>query len=557
MLRFLQIRDFAIVDSLDLEVNAGFTCITGETGAGKSILVGALGLLSGERADTASIRSGADRAELSAEFQLSEGDPALQWLQAAELDDGRSCLLRRMITANGRSRAWINGTIVTLQQLAELGELLVEIHGQNEHIRLVRSDEQFRLLDGGGQHDAELRDTLDRYEAWRALDDEKRSLLDERPLDAGERDLLQYQLQELENDMLPPAEFAELEAEHRMLARGSEILEALESALATLEAEPSGVSRSLHLAAERLDRHSGLDAEIASAVGLLREAVINCDEALGSIQAALSRLDLSPDRMSRVERRLNLQHDLARKHRVQPEQLGETLELLRARLERSGSLEQRLQAIESELAGALKDYQDAAARLHQQRAGRAGSLSAKVTDLMQELGMEGGRFEFEVRYDPGHAPSGRGNDRLELRVSANSGIPPGPLRKVASGGELSRISLAIKVASRAESAALTQVFDEVDAGIGGDTANAVGALLRSLAAGSQALCVTHLAQVAVFADQQIQVLKSTGEAESRVRTSYLREADRVDEIARMLGGRLSEQSRAHAAELLATASTHH
>jgi DNA repair protein RecN (Recombination protein N) len=557
MLRFLQIRDFAIVDSLDLEVNAGFTCITGETGAGKSILVGALGLLSGERADTASIRNGADRAELSAEFLLAQGDPALRWLQAAELDDGQSCLLRRMIASNGRSRAWINGTIVTLQQLAELGELLVEIHGQNEHIRLVRSDEQFRLLDGGGHHDVELRDTQERFEAWQALDAEKRSLMDERPLDAGERDLLQYQLQELENDMLPADEFTELEAEHRMLARGSEILEALESAMATLEAEPSGVSRALHLAAERLDRHSGLDGDISSAVGLLREAVINCDEALHGIQAALSRLDLSPDRMSRVERQLNLQHDLARKHRVQPEQLPETLELLKARLERAGSLEFRLQAIESELAAALQDYEDAAARLHQQRARRAESLSGKVTDLMQELGMEGGRFDFEVRWDAAHVPSGRGNDRLELRVSANSGIPPGPLRKVASGGELSRISLAIKVASRADSGAVTQVFDEVDAGIGGDTANAVGALLRSLAAGSQALCVTHLAQVAVFADQQIQVLKSTDETESRVRTSYLREADRVDEIARMLGGRLSEQSRAHAAELLATASTHH
>jgi DNA repair protein RecN (Recombination protein N) len=557
MLRFLQIRDYAIVDSLDLEVAAGFTCITGETGAGKSILVGALGLLCGARADTASIRAGAERAELSAEFILQPADPAMQWLLAAELDDGECCLLRRVIARNGRSRAWINGTVVTLQQLAELGDLLVEIHGQNEHIRLVRTAEQFRLLDGAGSHDRELEKLRACYRAWHSLDAEKRLLQDEKPLDAGDRDLLQYQLQELESDMLAPAEFAALEAEHRMLARGSEIVAALESGLEILDAEPSGATRALHQAAERLERHSGLDREIAAAVGLLREAVINCEEAQNSLQAALSRLDLSPERMTRLERQLNVQHDLARKHRVQPEQLPEVLERLETRLERAAHLERRLQDIESELGGALAAYREAAARLHDCRIERAEWLSGNVTELMQELGMAGGRFEFEVMLDADLEPSARGSDRVELRVSANPGIPPGALRKVASGGELSRISLAIKVAARAHSGAVTQVFDEVDAGIGGDTANAVGALLRSLAASAQALCVTHLAQVAVFADQQIQVLKSPDEKEARVVTQLLQEADRVDEIARMLSGRLSAQSRAHAAELLATASTQH
>jgi DNA repair protein RecN (Recombination protein N) len=557
MLRFLQIRDYAIVDSLDLEVAAGFTCITGETGAGKSILVGALGLLCGARADTASIRVGADRAELSAEFMLQPKDPAMQWLLAAELHDGECCLLRRVIARNGRSRAWINGTVVTLQQLAELGDLLVEIHGQNEHIRLVRAAEQFRLLDGGDNHDRELQDLRACYQAWHALDVERRLLQEEKPLDAGDRELLQYQLQELESDMLTPAEFAELEAEHRMLARGSEIVAALESGLEVLDAEPAGATRALHQAAERLYRHSGLDREIAAAVGLLREAVINCEEAQNSLQAALSRLDLSPERMARLERQLNVQHDLARKHRVQPEHLPEVFEKLEARLERAAQLERRLQDIESELGAALAAYREAAAQLHDRRSDRATGLSAKVTELMQELGMAGGRFEFDVILDADQEPSARGSDRVELRVSANPGIPPGPLRKVASGGELSRISLAIKVAARADSGAVTQVFDEVDAGIGGDTANAVGALLRSLAAGAQALCVTHLAQVAVFADQQIQVLKAPDEKDARVLTQLLQEADRVDEIARMLSGRLSAQSRAHAAELLATASTQH
>jgi len=557
MLRFLQIRDYAIIDSLDLEVSGGFTCITGETGAGKSILVGALGLLCGERADSSTIRSNADKAELSAEFMLAPGDPALEWLRSAELDDGTSCLLRRVIGVNGRSRAWINGTVVTLQQLSELGDLLVEIHGQNEHIRLIRSDEQFRLLDGGGNHERELREMQECFRAWQSLDAERLSLLDEKPLDAGDRDLLQYQLRELEDDMLPPGVFAELEAEHRMLARGSDIVEALESAVQTLDADPSGASRALHHAADRLDRHAALDRDIAAAAGLLREAVINCDEALNSIQAALSRLDLSPERLNRLERQLGVQHDLARKHRVEPERLPEVLEQLRSRLDRAGSLEQRLQEVDRELAAALQVYRDAAKSVHARRVSRATQLAASVTELMQELGMAGGRFEFDVQHDTGQNPSLRGSDRLELRVSANPGIAPGPLRKVASGGELSRISLAIKVASRLGSGAVTQVFDEVDAGIGGDTANAVGALLRSLAAGGQALCVTHLAQVAVFADQQIQVLKTTDQQETRVRTSVLREADRIDEIARMLGGRLSAQSRAHASELLATAATQH
>jgi DNA repair protein RecN (Recombination protein N) len=557
MLCFLQIRDYAIVDSLDLDVAAGFTCITGETGAGNSILVGALGLLCGERADTGAIRSGADKAELSADFVLAEGSPALDWLRAAELDSGETCLLRRLISDSGRSRAWINGTAVTLQQLAELGNLLVEIHGQNEHIRLVRSEEQFRLLDGYGDHDAELQRVESAFGAWRTLEAERCALLEEKPLDAGEVDLLHYQVRELERDMLPAARFVELEAEHRVQARGGVVLEALENAVSALDSEPSGAGRALHRAAEQLARHADLDHDISAAAALLHEAVINCDEALGSIQAAQSRLELSPERLAGLERQLGLQHDLARKHRVDPENLSQVLAQLQARLERVGSLEQRLNEVDRALEQAGTTYREAAAALHACRAARAEVLSGAVTELLQELGMPGGCFDFQVRLDSGLPPSARGSDRLDLCVSANPGTPPGPLRKIASGGELSRISLAIKVASKAGTGAVTQVFDEVDAGIGGETANAVGALLRSLAARGQALCVTHLAQVAVFADQQVQVQKTSDDAQTRVHTSLLEETERIDEIARMLGGRLSAQSRAHAAELLATATTQH
>ena len=557
MLRYLQIRDFAIVAALDLEFSGGFTAITGETGAGKSILVDALGLLKGNRADTAAIRAGATKAELNAEFELAEGSRALSWLRNAELDIGTGCLLRRLISDNGRSRSWINGSSVTLQQLAELGDLLIEIHGQNEHIRLVRSEEQFRLLDGSNTHDSELKAANFQHQAWSRLEQEKQTLLDESPLDAGDAELLQYQVRELKVTLLSPGEFQMLETEHQRLAQGSEIIAALQLAHDSLATEQTGIGDTLHTAINRLQEYASIDPDINEAVQLLSEAAINCEEARGSLQAALSRMDLSPERLAEVEQKLSAQHDLARKHRVEPEQLADVLQNLQQRLQRADSIDQRLTDIEPRLDQALQDYRKAARELHQSRLSRAAILATAVSGLMQELGMEGGRFEFNVQFAPDAAPTPRGNDRLELRVSANPGIPPGPLRKIASGGELSRISLAIKVASKTGDPAQTQVFDEVDAGIGGDTANAVGALLRSLSVTGQTLCVTHLAQVAVCADHQFQVQKTFEDQETRVKTCLLAEKERVDEIARMLGGRLSEQSRAHATELLATAATHH
>jgi DNA repair protein RecN (Recombination protein N) len=555
MLNFLQIRDYAIVDFLELEFGPGFTCITGETGAGKSILVGALGLLSGNRADSGAVRQGADKAELAAEFELHDDSPALAWLKAAELEDGNSCLLRRAVHANGRSRAWINGTAVTLQQLAELGENLVEIHGQNEHLRLVRAAEQLRLLDGSGTHDAERLEVRDRYFAWHELDMEKQALLAQAPLEAGDFDLLNYQVRELETGLIPAEEFSALETEHRKLSRGGEIVAALESALAALQSEHSGIGAELYRAARTLDEHAALDEEIAQSAALLNEAAINCDEAGSAIQAALSRMDLSPERLDKLERELGAQHDLARKHRVEPERLAQVLEQLRERLEQSASQEKRLAAIDAELEEALRSYRAAAKQLHKRRTTRAGELSAGVTELMQQLGMEGGQLEVSTQLEGDASPSVNGDDRVSLNVSANPGIEPGPLRKVASGGELSRISLAVKIVSRQRPGHATQVFDEVDAGIGGETATTVGSLLRSLSGGSQSLCVTHLAQVAVFADMQLQVSKTSGRADTSVEARTLDDRQRVDEVARMLGGSLSDSSRAHAAELLQEAST--
>jgi DNA repair protein RecN (Recombination protein N) len=433
MLQFLQIRDYTIVDSLELDFADGFTCITGETGAGKSILVGALGLLCGNRADTGDIRQGAEKAELVAEFQLDESDPALSWLRETELDQDSDCLLRRVIHVNGRSRAWINGTAVTLQQLADLGELLVEIHGQNEHLRLIRTKEQFRLLDGAGSHEKERIEVRDRYFAWHELEMEKQALLGQSPLDAGDLDLLKYQVSELESGILTADEFSRLEKEHRKLAHGSEIVAALEFALQSLQSDQSGVSGELHRTARELEQHASLDNDIATAAALLNEAAINCDEAGATVQNALSRMDLSPERLAELERQLGAQHDLARKHRVEPEQLEQVLEQLLKRLELAGSQEKRLAGIDAELESTLHAYRRAAQSLYARRQACAADLSAGVTELMQHPG----RYEKSHRVVNFHAsalPSrswlARTRDRrpryLTKLTPASGGRPPVP-----------------------------------------------------------------------------------------------------------------------------------
>jgi DNA repair protein RecN (Recombination protein N) len=553
MLKNLLIRNFTIAPTLELDFAEGFTAITGETGAGKSILVDAMSLLTGQRADSGAVRSEAEKAELSACFELPQGSLPLDWLRNADLDAGEDCLLRRVISAGGRSRAWINGSPVTLQQLQELGDLLVEIHGQNEHIKLNQRSAQFRLLDESGGYGQELEAVASAHRNWNELRQAHDSLLAESPMDDRDLDLLRFQLQELESACLSSEEFNTLETEHRRLAQGSVILQALDQAQETLESERSGIGDSIHLAIAALQDHAGLDEDIEAAVQMLREAQINCEEARVSLQTARSKMDLSPARLETVTRQLNTLHDLARKHHAQPEELDAVIERLAERLDRASSLDSRITEVRVELEASLEDYGAAAEHLHSARTKHAQALSKQVTILMQELGMEGGQFRIEVFNNTDGQPSPRGGDVLELLVSANPGTPPGPLRKVASGGELSRISLAIKVASMGGEPAPTQVFDEVDAGIGGETAYAVGRLLKSLSGSGQALCVTHLAQVAVCADQQFQVIKTADDQATQVSTSLLDGSGRIDEIARMLGGRVSDQSRAHASELLATA----
>jgi DNA repair protein RecN (Recombination protein N) len=553
MLIHLHIRDFAIIPALELDFNSGFTAITGETGAGKSILVDALGLLLGDRSDSTWVRPGAEKAELNASFNLGANSPATRWLADADLGDGEECLLRRTIASSGRSRAWINGTPVTLQQLGDLGSLLVELHGQNEHVRLTGKKQQLYLLDSSGAYAASLEKTEEAFHAWRKLDEAFQAILESSGLPARELEYLGFQLRELQHHALSPEALAELEREHGLLAKGGELLEGIRHSLEALDSDGHGIHSGLHQSLGRLEAFEALDTDILEARRMLQEAAINCQEAGSSLRRARDRVDLNPARLEAVADQLSTLGDLARKHHVPMEQLCEVRDQLADRLGRAENFDQQRDALETQRNTALSIYRTAAKALSRDRSEHAASLSTEVTRLMSALGMAGGGFEINVIHDPGCSPSRRGDDGIELLVSANPGMPPGPLAKIASGGELSRISLAIKVASRQGGTERTQIFDEVDAGIGGDTANAVGKLLQRLADGGQALCVTHLAQVAVRASRQLQVRKETGKTSISIDTTLLDNDERVEEIARMLSGKVSDQSRAHAAELLAAA----
>jgi DNA repair protein RecN (Recombination protein N) len=557
MLNHLHIRNFAIVPTLDLDIRDGFTAITGETGAGKSILVDALGLLLGDRSDAAWVRSGAERAELTAEFSLKDNDEARRWLDESELSADGYCLLRRTINASGRSRAFINGSPVTVAQIQALGHLLVEIHGQNEHLRLTRTAEQFKLLDRSGNFAKDLARVKSVHAEWKQLNEELNTLDQETSLSATELEFLDFQLAELQQHDLAAGSVNAMQTEHDRLAAGDNLLAALTTSIELLEPESatgnSGINSNLNATLGQLQEFIPLDTDIGEACEILQEAAVNTAEALNSLRIARDRVDLNPSRFEDVANTLGQLHDLARKHRVRMDELEEVRNKLLTRIERASGSEQRRRELEAEVENRLGDYRKAAKSLHEKRKQHASELSKRVSELMGELGMAGGTFELAVSLNPQSIPSARGDDEVQINISANPGLAPGPLSKIASGGELSRISLAIKAAAAIGGDTVTQIFDEVDAGIGGDTANAVGHLIKRLSGNGQALCVTHLAQVAVCATHQLQVRKASAKKSTVVDTSLLDTKDRVDEIARMLSGKISAQSRAHALELLSAA----
>ncbi|MBX3703043.1 MAG: DNA repair protein RecN [Steroidobacteraceae bacterium] len=556
MLVHLQIRDFAIIDAVELELAGGLTAFTGETGAGKSIIVDAVMLALGARASADAVRHGAERAEIAATFDAA-GDAAVQrWLeeQSIDADDGE-VVLRRVIGRDGRSRQYVNGQALPAQSVRELGELMIEIHGQQEFLSLVRRDAQRALLDGHGGHDRLLAQVAGPAAEWRRLREERNGLAAMARERGARLELLRYQVGELEALGLAPGEVQDLAGERARLANHGRLAEAARNALAlAYEADGSDAHALAARAVTQLRAAAALDARLADPLGVLEESLIGLREAGSRLSAYLEALDADPARQEQVERRLAAVEDLARKHRVVAEELPVQVDRLRAELAALEQSETTLGALDGQIAAALARYREAAAALTVARKGAARTLGTAVTGVMRQLGMPGGRFEVAVETAAGADPAAAGDDGVEFLVSANPGQPVKPIARVASGGELSRISLALQVAAATRHPRSCMVFDEVDAGIGGGVAEIVGRKLRELGGRGQVLCVTHLAQVASQADRQLRVTKLTDGRTSRTAVAALAADERVEELARMLGGvEITRKAREHAREMLRAA----
>ena len=553
MLSRLSIRDFAVVAHAELAFGRGLTVVSGETGAGKSLLVDALGFLGGARADAGAVRHGAQRAELAAEFSLVDCPAAIDWLREAELDDEDACQLRRTLRADGGSRAWINGRPVPVAQLAELAALLVEIHGQHEQQALLSRAHQTRLLDAHARHPALLDAVRRSALQWKVLQEERTALLARG--DVGERQAwLRHQLQELDAEALAPEALAELDASHRRQAHAASLISTCEQALEQLGGDHA-IAAQLHHLRGSLQREIAHEPRLGEVDALLDSAAIQLDEAFALLERIRDDLDLDPDALDALERRLARVQDLARKHRVSPEGLAAHRDALARELDTLADADERLQRIERDIAQAHAAWRMSAAELSASRRKAGDALGESVAALIAELGMEGGRFEVQLEDSDSDTPDPQGAERADFLVSANAGQPPRPLRKVASGGELSRISLAIEVATLGLDAVPTMVFDEVDSGIGGAVAAAVGAKLRALGAPRQVLCVTHQPQVAAAGHAHYRVSKAATDGMTQSSVAMLDADGRTDEIARMLGGaEVTDEARAAAKRLLEASS---
>ena len=554
MLNQLSLRDFAVVSRADVAFGPGMTVLSGETGAGKSLMVDALLWLTGTRADAGIVRHGAERAELTAEFSLEADEPGLAWLRDNELDEAGTCTLRRVIRADGGSRAWINGRPATLAQLSELGSLLVEIHGQHEHQALLERGHQLELLDAFCRNAVLRTEVAALARRWQELDRELDTL--DAAGDADDRlDYLQHQWSELERESLDPQDIENLVQAHRRQSSAASLLAAYDAALLRLSSD-EGLSpvRGLRQVSLELSRQLDSEPRLANVLELIESASIQLDEAAGAVGRLRDELDLDPSRLQELEDRLGRLHDLARKHRVplpglsaRREAVATELELLR------GSGERRLRILQERDEIAAR-WRDVATRLGQARAAAAQDLSTAVCGLMSELGMAGGVFEVQLLPVDDAKPSALGTERCEFLVSANPGQPPRPLRKIASGGELARISLAIEVALLGLDSVPTMVFDEVDAGIGGAVAEVVGQKLRTLGAERQVFCVTHLPQVAAQGHRHFKVSKAVAGQQTHSVVSELDDKARIEELARMLGGvEIAKETRANAKQMLAKA----
>jgi DNA repair protein RecN (Recombination protein N) len=546
----LAIRDFAIVDSLELEFRPGFTVLTGETGAGKSILVDALSLALGERAGSEQVRSGCERAEVTAEFATEALPEVREWLREQALEgDPNRLLLRRIVDGAGRSRAFVNGHAATLSQLREAGERLVDIHGQHAHQSLLKGESQRRVLDVHAGLAPLAGEVGDAFRGWQKLSKARLDRESNAAARDAEREQLVWQVEELTRLALAAGEWDNIKSEHGRLAHAASLIDGVQAAIDALSEAEGAALGALTGVLSRLRPLLEYDGSLRETVALLESGEAQMREAAYALRHYADRVELDPERLREIEQRLEAVHNAARKFRVRPEMLAELLTELQVRLNDLDVVSDLETLIKQEQA-ARSLYDKLASRLSAERKKAAAKLAREVTAAMKELAMAGGRFEIELRSLLPDGGTG-GNEEVEFLVTTNPGMEPRPLAKVASGGELSRISLAIQVITSKAASVPTLIFDEVDAGIGGAVAEVVGRKLRALGAERQVLCVTHLPQVAAQAREQWSVAKTTEDSGVKSRVAVLDQKSRIEEIARMLGGiAITATTRKHAAEML-------
>ncbi len=554
MLAHLSVNNFAIVKSLQLELSKGMTTITGETGAGKSIAIDALGLCLGGRAEASMVRQGEEKTEVSAAFSLENNINATRWLEDNDLLDGSDCILRRIISKEGRSRAFINGSPVPLSQLKTLGQLLINIHGQHAHHQLMKSEYQMAMLDQYAGHSNQLKSTRNAYQSWRQSDNNLKQLKENSAANLAQKQLLEYQIKELNELSLGEDEYEELEQEHKRLSNSGELASTCQQAIELIyEGEEVNALGILQSANHSLIQLAELDEKLAELPNMLAEAIIQVEEANSELRNYLDNIDVDPARMAYVEERFSKVMSIARKHHVMPDELYQHHQDLLGQIEALDCSDERLEELEQEVENKYQSFLTTSEKLHKSRIRYAKELNKLITASMHELSMEKAQFRIEVSNEGTH-PSPLGMDTVYFVVSTNPGQPMQPIAKVASGGELSRISLAIQVITAQKVDTPSLIFDEVDVGISGPTAAVVGKMLRKLGESTQVLCVTHLPQVAGCGHQQLFVAKQTKAGKTETQMHCLDNEQRVSELARLLGGsEITDSTLANAKELLIAA----
>lgn len=551
MLTSLQVTNFAIVEHLDIEWQSGMTTITGETGAGKSIAIDALSLCLGERAEASMVREGADKAQVSAVFDIQHLPAAKHFINEHELGDNTECVIRRVVAANGRSKAFINGVMVPAGQLKTLGNLLISIHGQHAHQQLNKANYQLSVVDSFAGHTELLNEVKTAYNQLQSLEREQKQLAQTLQQAAAEKQLLEYQVAELDEFALATGEYEEIEQQHTLLSNANSLLEGTQKELQIIYQQDNFNAYSMvQSSANQIAELASLDKKLAPIADLLFEAGITLEEAARELSHYQDSVEMDPSQLSELDERISRALDLARKHDITPEELPNLHAELQQNLANIEQNDERFNELEAEITRAKEHYFACASVLSESRSAAAKALSEQVTKSLVSLSMENAKFAICIEHQES-VTSSKGSDTVDFQVAANTGQRLQPLHKVASGGELSRISLAIEVIIADKMTTPTLIFDEVDVGISGPTASAVGKLLRQLGKSTQVICVTHLPQVASSGHNQFFVSKSDDGTQTNTCMTVLDNSGRIDEIARLLGGtNISDITRTNASELL-------